>query len=96
MEHPAFSLSGLARKGSLPSLIAGVTFSAIYAGAGYLLKNNMEYGVQTALGASTLMFIAGINRGIVSRYKKPVPIVLTILGAASTLYYTKKYEEFYL
>lgn len=66
MEHPALTLSGLcaiggimgyARRGSLPSLIAGSTFAILYGSAGYLLKNNQDWGLEIALGSSTCLLL---------------------------------------
>mmetsp|Transcript_8036 Transcript_8036/g.7976 ORF Transcript_8036/g.7976 Transcript_8036/m.7976 type:complete len:105 (-) Transcript_8036:345-659(-) len=104
MEHPAFTLSGLCavggimgyvRKGSLPSLIAGGTISILYGTAGYLLKQNADYGLEIALGTSTTLLVAGLGRAIPTKFKKPLPLVLLVLGGLSTGYYTKKYNEFY-
>lgn len=104
MEHPAFTLSGLcavggimgyARKGSIPSLVAGTTFAVIYGAAGYLLKQNADYGLELALGASTTLLAAGIGRSIPTKFRKPVPLVLLGLGGLSSAYYAKKYNEFY-
>lgn len=104
LDHPAFTLSGLcaiggimgyARKGSFPSLVASITFSALYGGAGYLLKQNADYGLELALGTSTVLLIAGLARSIPTGFAKPIPLVLLVLGGASTAYYAKKYNEFY-
>ncbi|CEP64577.1 Tmh11p LALA0_S12e02124g [Lachancea lanzarotensis] len=104
MEHPAYTLAaltafggamGFARKGSKPSLLAGLAFGGIYGYAGYLLSKNADGGLEIALGASTLMLVTGVARGIPSRFRKPVPLVLTVLGGLGTAYYTKKYKEFY-
>ncbi|SCV03930.1 LANO_0G07118g1_1 [Lachancea nothofagi CBS 11611] len=104
MEHPAYTLAALTalggsmgyiRKGSKPSLIAGLAFGGIYGYSGYLLSQNADYGLELALGASTLMLVTGIARGVPSRFRKPVPLVLTVLGGLGTAFYTKKYNEFY-
>ncbi|KAH3666612.1 hypothetical protein WICMUC_005596 [Wickerhamomyces mucosus] len=104
MEHPSFTLSALLLAGgtagyiskrSIPSLVAGITFSAVYGYAGYLLKNNSDYGLELALGSSGLLLAAGIARGIPVGFKKPVPIILTTLGGLGSFYYAKKYNEFY-
>lgn len=79
----------------MPSLVAGLTISAIYGTAGYLLHKNADWGLELALGGSALMLAGGISRGIPSKFTKPVPIVLTVLGLASSAYYGKKYYEFY-
>lgn len=86
---------GYLRKGSVPSLIAGLTFGGVYGYAGYLLKQNADGGLELALGASSLMLLTGIARGIPSRFTKPVPLVLTILGGVGTGYYYYKYKQFY-
>lgn len=104
MEHPAFTLSGLcavggimgfARKGSIPSIVAGTTFSVLYGVAGYLLKKNADWGLELALGASSTLFVAGALRSISTGFKKPLPLVLLGLGSVLTAYYAKKYNEFY-
>ncbi|ESX00984.1 putative membrane protein [Ogataea parapolymorpha DL-1] len=104
MEHPSFTLGGLcliggamgfARKRSMPSLIAGVSMSALYFTAGYLLKNNMEWGIHTALATSAVLCGAGISRSLKVGFK-PVPASLTVLGAASSAYYAYKYTQFYM
>ncbi|QPG75860.1 hypothetical protein FOA43_003244 [Brettanomyces nanus] len=105
MDHPTWALgtislaggiAGYARKGSLPSLIAGTAISTLYFGAGYLLHNNREYGIHTALLASSLTLFAGISRAFKSSIKKPVPLTLTTIGAVATAFYAKKYSEFYM
>lgn len=103
MEHPAFTLSGLcavggimgyARKGSMPSLIAGTTFSILYGTAGYLLKQNADFGLELALGASSTLLVAGVSRAVKAP-KKTIPFILVAIGGISTAYYGKKYNEFY-
>lgn len=79
----------------MPSLVAGVTFGVLYGYAGYLLKNNADWGLELALGCSSTLLVAGIGRAIPTNFKKPVPLVLVALGGLSTAYYVKKYNEFY-
>ncbi|SCU91180.1 LADA_0F08548g1_1 [Lachancea dasiensis] len=104
MEHPAYTLAalttlggtmGFLRKGSKPSLVAGLVFGGVYGYAGYLLSKNADNGLELALGASSLMLVTGLARGIPSRFSKPVPLVLTVLGGLGSAYYGKKYKEFY-
>lgn len=93
-----YTLSNLvlySKKKSIPSLAAGVVFSAAFGTAGYLLKQNADYGLELALGSSSLLLAAGISRGIPVKFSKPIPIVLTTLGLLGTAYYAKKYNEFY-
>ncbi|ODQ67220.1 TMEM14-domain-containing protein [Nadsonia fulvescens var. elongata DSM 6958] len=103
MEHPAFTLSalgavggimGYVRKNSKPSLYGGLTVAAVYGTAGYLLKQNANYGIETAIAGSLLLLGAGIPRAIKTR--KPVPFLLVGLGLASLGFYGKKYNEFFL
>ncbi|KAG7867188.1 hypothetical protein KL918_002627 [Ogataea parapolymorpha] len=65
---------GFARKRSMPSLIAGVSMSALYFTAGYLLKNNMEWGIHTALATSAVLCGAGISRSLKVGFK-PMPLL---------------------
>lgn len=104
MEHPALTLSGLCavggfmgyfKKGSVPSLIAGTTFSVLYGTAGYLLKQNKDWGLELAFGSSSFLLVAGLGRAFPTKFKKPVPLALVALGGLSTVYYGKKYNEFY-
>lgn len=104
MEHPSYTLSALCligggmgyiRKKSFPSLIAGGTLAILFGSAGYLLHKNSDYGLELAIGSSALLLAGGISRGLPVRFKKPVPVVLTTLGALSLAYYCKKYKEFY-
>lgn len=104
MEHPAFTLAGLtavggfmgyARKGSVPSLVAGTTFAVLYGTAGYLLKQNADWGLELALGTSLTLLVAGAGRAIPTQFHKPLPVLLVLLGGLSTAYYARKYNEFY-
>ncbi|GMG39831.1 unnamed protein product [Ambrosiozyma monospora] len=87
---------GYIKKGSVPSLIAGTSLSAVYLTAGYLLHENKEYGIHTALFGSSVLLLAGLSRSIKVSFKKPVPLTLLGLGCVSTGYYAKRYADFYL
>ncbi|KAK9454344.1 transmembrane proteins 14C-domain-containing protein [Dipodascopsis uninucleata] len=82
------------KKGSVPSLIGGVSVGLLYGIGGYLIKQNNEYGIHCALSASILLLAAGAPRAFST--KKPVPIALTSIGVLATAYYAKKYKDFYL
>lgn len=86
---------GYACKGSVPSLVAGLVFGSVYGYAGYLLHHNRDNGLEIALGASLVMLTTGVARGIPSRFRKPVPLTLTVLGSLGSFYYYNKYKEFY-
>ncbi|OBA21595.1 TMEM14-domain-containing protein [Metschnikowia bicuspidata var. bicuspidata NRRL YB-4993] len=85
---------GYVLRGSVHSLLVGGAVSALYGYSGYLLKDNADWGLKLALGCSTSMLATGIGRVIVTRFAKPVPVVLLVLGGLSSTYYFGKYNEF--
>ncbi|KAI9103721.1 transmembrane proteins 14C-domain-containing protein, partial [Phlyctochytrium arcticum] len=98
--HTAYTLAGICTLGgyvgytktrSRPSLIAGVAFGALYAVAGYLLQNNLEYGAELATGTSVLLVGAMGPRALKTR--KPVPAGLATLGLLGGAYYGRKVYE---
>ncbi|KAH8599125.1 transmembrane proteins 14C-domain-containing protein [Bisporella sp. PMI_857] len=102
-EHPSFTLAGLLAVGgtigyvkgrSVPSLVAGVGLGASYAYAGYLIKQNRDYGTELALGNSAVLLASAVPRIIKTRARAPVPLVLGTVGVLSTYYYQKKVREF--
>lgn len=101
MDHPAFTLAalcslggiaGFARKRSVPSLAAGLGVGILYGISGYLLKENKDYGLETAVAASGLLLAGSLPRAI--KLGKPVPVLLTAVGASSLGYYGYKYYLF--
>ncbi|CCK69901.1 Tmh11p KNAG_0D01490 [Huiozyma naganishii CBS 8797] len=104
MDHPAKVLCllcsvggviGYARKGSVPSIVAGVTLGVSYGISAYLLHKNADWGLEIAIASSTVLAVAGVVRGVPSRFTKPVPCILTLLGSLGTAYYVYKYSQFY-
>ncbi|KAJ0116994.1 hypothetical protein J7T55_003409 [Diaporthe amygdali] len=102
-DHPAFTLAGLlaaggtmgfVKGGSKPSLIAGVGLGASYGVAGYLLKENKDYGSELALGSSVTLLGAATSRCIKTKFRAPVPLGLFATGGLATWYFFKKYREF--
>lgn len=59
-----------------------------------LLKQNADWGLETAIGASALLLGASIPR-IVKAGPKPVPVGLAVLGVVNLGYYIYKYRQFY-
>ncbi|RAO69043.1 uncharacterized protein BHQ10_005055 [Talaromyces amestolkiae] len=102
-EHPSFTLAALLPAGgvlgylksrSAPSLIAGVGLGLSYGYAGYLIKENKDYGTELALVNSVLLLASAIPRVIKTQAKFPMPIILAVTGSLSTFYYQKKAREF--
>ncbi|TPX65465.1 hypothetical protein SpCBS45565_g05121 [Spizellomyces sp. 'palustris'] len=98
--HPAYTLGGVCALGgyigyqrtrSRPSLIAGLAFGALYTLSGYLIQNNLNYGIELATGTSALLLAAMGRRALKTR--KPVPSVLAVLGVVGSGYYGRKLWE---
>jgi len=80
---------GYARKGSLPSLLGGISVGFLFIVSGFALTQNRptRTGYRGALAASALLLCSSLPR--VS--KGPVPAVLSVLGTLLTAYYGNAY-----
>ncbi|KAG0169826.1 hypothetical protein DFQ28_008740 [Apophysomyces sp. BC1034] len=99
--HPCYTLAGVsalggiagfARTRSIPSLVAGIGIGSMYGFAGYLIKENRDYGHETAVAASALLAGGMIPRAI--KTKKPLPIALSVVSVAAGAYYVKKVIDY--
>eukprot|EP00842_Homolaphlyctis_polyrhiza_P006994 jgi/Hompol1/884/HPOL_004018-RA len=101
--HLSFTVAGICTVGglmgyvkgrSVPSLVAGLTFGALYGGAGYLIANNKDYGIELASAASALLALSMVPRAI--RTRGNVPVGLAIIGVLTSGYYFRKlYQQTY-
>lgn len=62
--------------------------------AGYLIKENKDYGTELALGNSIVLLGSAVPRIVKTGGRAPVPIALGAVGALATFYYQKKVREF--
>ncbi|KAI5865604.1 transmembrane proteins 14C-domain-containing protein [Durotheca rogersii] len=101
--HPSFTLAallaaggtaGYVRAGSTPSLVGGLGLGLSYAFAGYLLRENKDYGAELALGSSVALTAAAAPRVARTRARAPVPLALAAAGLLATYYYQRKVREF--
>lgn len=84
---------GYAKKGSVPSLVAGVALGAAYGGAAYLVSGgDGEKGF--ALGTAASAVLASAMAARLAKTRKIMPGgVLTALGLAGGVYNLSKYRE---
>ncbi|EPY52817.1 hypothetical protein SPOG_02136 [Schizosaccharomyces cryophilus OY26] len=80
---------GYFSKGSKASLIAGVGLGGLYMYSSRLMNTNSPNGVPLALAASALLLASSVPR--LAKTRKPLPLMLTVLGAASTAYYYRQW-----
>ncbi|KAH9913992.1 transmembrane proteins 14C-domain-containing protein, partial [Epithele typhae] len=76
-------LTGFARTRSIPSLVAGVGVGALYLYSADCIRKGTANGLETALGASALLFLSSAPRAM----KGPVPAMLTVTSAVAGAYY---------
>jgi uncharacterized membrane protein (UPF0136 family) len=99
--HPSVTLGSLCTIGGIygflktkskPSLVGGLFIGSCYFCSGYLIKENKDYGIQSAFMTSILLSGLMAKRAVVVR--SPVPIGMASLGLIGTFYYGRKlYEE---
>ncbi|OZJ01640.1 hypothetical protein BZG36_05294 [Bifiguratus adelaidae] len=88
----AGGIAGYARTRSTPSLIAGLGVGALYGTAGYLIKENREYGHETAVAASAILAGSMVPRAV--RTRKPIPIILSVGATLAGAFYVKKIIDY--
>ncbi|KAF2073458.1 hypothetical protein CYY_005243 [Polysphondylium violaceum] len=100
-QHINYSMAGLtlvggvigyAKAKSLPSLIAGTTFSVLYLSTGYLIQDNPELGHGLTAVVSTVLAASMGKRAIKSGKFVPAGAVASA-AALTTLYSAKKYFD---
>ncbi|KAL7625180.1 hypothetical protein AAE478_004395 [Parahypoxylon ruwenzoriense] len=78
----------------MPLLVVGLGLGFSYAFAGYLIRENRDYGTELALGNSVVLLGSAVPRVIKTRARARVPLGVLAVGALATLYYQKKAREF--
>ncbi|KAJ3219679.1 hypothetical protein HDU67_010041 [Dinochytrium kinnereticum] len=86
-------IMGYVRAKSLPSLIAGLTFASLYAYSGYLIQSNANYGSELATVTSVILLGAMGPKAV--RTQKPVPMIMSLIGAVGSSYYGMKVYQNY-
>eukprot|EP00158_Paraphelidium_tribonemae_P003015 Partr_v1_DN25837_c1_g1_i1_m2805 len=101
-QHPAYTTAllclaggtmGFVNKKSRASLIAGSVCALLYAGAGYLIAENRDWGHELALGTSILLTL-GMGRRAIKGGLKPMPSMVAALGLLNAGYYGMKVFEY--
>jgi uncharacterized membrane protein (UPF0136 family) len=100
--HPSFGLGGMVilggavgyfRKGSKPSLGAGLLFGGLLIGSGLMITGDQQFeGHTLAAGVSGLMTLAMGQRFLSTGKFMPAGLVASV-GALSAAYHTKKALE---
>ncbi|RPB20249.1 hypothetical protein L211DRAFT_841930 [Terfezia boudieri ATCC MYA-4762] len=82
---------GYVKTGSVPSLVAGLGVGALYTYSSQRIRNNLPYGIELALLASTVLAGSSVPRAI--KTGKPLPQVLSVLAASGLIYYGVKFMQ---
>lgn len=61
--------------------------------AGYLLRENKDYGSELAFGSSLVLFAAASSRCIKTGWRAPVPLGLFATSSVASYYFLHKYRE---
>jgi len=76
-------VTGYARTRSIPSIVAGFGVGALYLYSGDSIRKHTANGLETALGASAVLFLSSVPRFA----KGPIPAMLTVTSAVTGAYY---------
>lgn len=82
---------GYIRKGSIPSVVAGVGVGSLYLFGGYRMQNKQSYGLELAIFASLLLAGSSIPRGI--KTKSPLALGLGALSLCGLLTFGNAYKS---
>ncbi|EFC46706.1 predicted protein [Naegleria gruberi] len=86
-------IAAYAKKGSTPSLVAGVGLGAAFGASSYLIMQQKHFeGHALASAASVVLLGAGVSR-FLKASNKTIPSILTILGLISSYYQINKAIE---
>lgn len=88
----AGGLIGFVRKGSKPSLFAGLGTGALFAASGWYIEQNMDLGYHMALASSVFLLASSIPR-IIRTCGSKIPMLLGLLGVITSGYYGNKWYE---
>ncbi|KAF7770471.1 hypothetical protein Agabi119p4_6445 [Agaricus bisporus var. burnettii] len=82
-------ISGFVRRGSIPSMVAGVGVGLLYLWSADTIRRGATGGLEGALVASALLLISSLPRVT----KGPVPMILSVTSASTALYYGSIFRD---